>query len=285
MLAAATLWGTTGTAQALGPDGISPATVSVVRMAGGATLLLYAAIARRTTPLRSLWGWPLVAAIAAMAASQPLFFSGVARTGVAVGTIVTIGSSPILASLLAWMVRGERVGPRWVVATAMSVGGAVLLVSGGEAGGVDATGVVYNLGAGVAWAVYLTAAKSLLDRHPPVFVAAVVFTASAVILAPGLLVDDPGWIWTARGLLVAAWLALVATAGSYILFVHGLRGTSVAAAATLTLAEPVTAAILGMTVLSEPTRASTLLGIAVVSAGLFVISRDRPPEPVPDLSA
>lgn len=282
VLAAATLWGTTGTAQALGPEGISPTAVAVIRMAGGATLLIYAAVQRRTVPLRTMWGWPLVSAIVAMAASQPLFFSGVARTGVAVGTIVTIGSGPIIAGVMAWAIRGETVGARWVLATVVSVLGAVLLVSGGEAAGIDAGGVGLNLGAGLAWAVYLIAAKSLLDHHPPVFVAAVVFAGAAILLAPGVLVVDTSWIATRQGLLVAGWLAVVSAALSYILFVHGLKGTPVAAAATLTLAEPLTAAILGMTLLDEPTRGTTVVGIALIAAGLLALARERPPEPVPD---
>lgn len=282
VLAAATLWGTTGTAQALGPEGISPIAVGIVRMAGGATLVLYALATRRTAPLRQMWGWPLVAAVVTMAVSQPLFFSGVDRTGVAVGTIVTIGSGPILAGLMAWALRGEKLGVRWAVATTVSVVGAVLLVSGGGAAGVDPVGVGLNLAAGLVWASYLVAVKSLLDRHPPVFVAGVVFTGAAVLLAPALLFVETAWLTTSRGLLVVLWLTVAATAFSYILFAHGLRGTAVAVAATLTLAEPVTAAILGMTVLDEPAKATTIIGIALVSTGLLVLARERPPEPIPE---
>ena len=281
VLAAAALWGTTGTAQALGPEGISPATVAVVRMAGGATLLLYALWRQETVPVRRLVGLPLMASVAAMAASQPLFFTGVARTGVAVGTIVTIGTGPILAGLIAWVVRREPPGRRWVPATAMAVAGTVLVVSGGEAAGIDGAGVSFALGAGLAWAVYLVSTKALFDRHPPVFVVAVIFTAAAVLLSPGLAMADTSWLTTARGTLVAMWLALAATALSYVFFARGLSGSRVATAATLTLAEPVTAAILGMTVLGEPVLATTLLGIALVAGGLLILARERPPEPVP----
>ncbi len=279
VLAAAALWGTTGTAQALGPDGISPGTVAAIRMAGGATLLVYAHLRGQTVPLRLLMRPALVVAIAAMAASQPLFFTGVARTGVAVGTIVTIGSGPILAGLLAWAVRRERVGVRWVIATVLSVGGAAALVSGGASAGIDAAGVAFALGAGCAWAAYLVAAKSLFTDLPPIFVVAVVFAAAAILLAPWFLLSHPSWILTGRGAVVVGWF-LVTTALSYVLFAAGLSGTSVAAAATLSLSEPLTAAILGMTVLDEPVLASTILGIGLIAIGLLVISREQPVEPV-----
>jgi drug/metabolite transporter, DME family len=275
VLAAATLWGTTGTAQALGPEGITPVAVASLRMAGGATLLLYALAGGARTPLRSMAGFPLVAAVVSMAVSQPLFFTGVARTGVGVGTIVTIGSGPILAGLLAWIVRGERVGRRWAVATAVSITGAGLLISGGQAAGIEPVGVAFALGSGFAWAVYLVSAKTLFDRHPPVLVAGVVFAGAAVVLAPWFVAADVSWLATGRGVLVAIWLGVVATALSYVLFATGLGLTRVAAAATLTLAEPLTAALLGVTVLGEPARPSTIGGAVLVGLGLLILSRER----------
>lgn len=281
VLAAATLWGTTGTAQALGPDRITPATVALVRMAGGATLLAHAVTRHRTVPLRSLWGWPLFFALATMAGSQPLFFGGVARTGVAVGTIVTIGSGPILAGLLAWAIRRERPGPRWPVATTLAVGGAVLLVSGGEAAGINPVGLLFAGGAGLAWAVYLVAAKSLFEEHPPVFVAGVVFAGAALILSPVLIAGDVSWLGSGHGIVTALWLGVVATALSYVAFATGLGTTPVAAAATLTLAEPLTAAVLGMTVLGEPARITTIGGMALIAAGIALLALEGTADPAP----
>ena len=279
VLAAATLWGTTGTAQALGPDGITPETVSVIRMAGGATLVGCALMRRRTVPIRSLPRTALIVAIAAMAASQPLFFAGVDRTGVAIGTVLTIGSGPIIAGLMARVVRGEPLTRRWSVATAVALAGVVLLVSGGEAAGVDAVGVGFALGSGIAWPVYLVSAKALFDEAPPVFVVGVVFTAAAVLLSPFLVLSDASWVASGRGLAVALWLALVATALSYVAFSTGLRRTAVAATATFTLAEPVTASLLGITVLDEPFLPGTGLGIALVVGGLLILSIERRPVP------
>jgi len=74
------------------------------------------------------WGgrWPrgpLVAGAVAVAGYQLAFFSAVARTGVAVGTMVAIGSAPMLAGLLAWLVRGERPPGRWYAATLLALTG------------------------------------------------------------------------------------------------------------------------------------------------------------------
>lgn len=276
VIAAATLWGTTGTAQALGPEGISPLTVATVRMAGGSILIAYAVVRGQAASLRSVATIPLAIAIAAMASSQPLFFTGVARTGVGIGTVVTIGAGPIIAGLVAWAVRGEAVGARWVVATAVSLGGMLLIVSGGESAGVDPVGLGFALAAGCAWAVYLVAAKSLFDRHPPVFVAGIVFAGAALLLAPWFAASDLGWLLSGSGLVVAVWLGLVSSAGSYVLFAKGLSNTRVAVAATLSLAEPVTAAVLGIAVLGEPAQASTVFGAGLVAVGLLLLSKEGP---------
>lgn len=284
VLVAATLWGTTGTAQALGPDGITPVAVSALRMAGGTLLVVYAVVRRMAAPLRSIAGWPLLVATVAMAASQPLFFSGVARTGVGVGTIVTIGSGPVLAGLFAWIIRGDRVGMRWVLATTLSIGGAVLLVAGGEAAGVDSVGLLFAVGSGIAWATYLVAAKGLFDAHPAVFVSGVVFTGATALLAPWFLTSDLTWMATPRGLAVSLWLAIVGTGLAHMLFASALARVPVASAATLSLAEPLTAAVLGVAVLGEILRWTTLVGGTLIVIGVVVLAR-RPAPPAQSASA
>ena len=85
-------------------------------------------------------GRPLVAAGArrgrvGIAGYQLAFFAAVADTGVAVGTVVALGSAPALAGLLArgWST-GRRSTGRWAACTALATAGVLLLVlSGGDA--------------------------------------------------------------------------------------------------------------------------------------------------------
>jgi DME family drug/metabolite transporter len=272
VILAAALWGTTGTAQALGPDGITAATVSLIRMAGGSLLWLYVWVRKVPIVWPALLRPASIAAVAAMAASQPMFFAGVDRAGVAVGTIVTIGSGPVLAGGLAFLVRGERVDRRWSIATVLAVLGAVLLLSGGEAAGVDPIGVMFALGAGVAWAIYLVSAKELLENVAPATFAAFAFTGAAVLLLPVLFFQGLDWVATERGLLVVLWLGIAATAVSYIFFASGLKATPVATAATLTLAEPLTAGLLGIVILDERLGLVAGTGAVLLMMGLLIVS-------------
>jgi drug/metabolite transporter, DME family len=284
VLAAAALWGTTGTARALAPAGASPLSVGAVRIAvGGAALL---AVAGLRGGLRRGDRWPpgpVAAGAVAVAGYQLAFFSAVARTGVAVGTVVAIGSAPVLAGLLAWVAGGERPARRWYAATALAVAGGALLAVAGQRVRVAAGGVGLALAAGAAYAAYAVAAKRLLARHGQVETMAVLFGAGALLLAPVAAAHPLGWVATPRGALVALHLGLVATAAAYLLFAAGLRRVQVATAATASLAEPLTAAALGVAVLGERLTAAGLAGAAALLAGLALLAAParRPTAPAP----
>ncbi len=134
-----------------------------------------------------------------MAAYQPCFFAGVARTGVAVGTMVAIGSVPILAGLLAWIFRGERPTQRWTLATVIAISGCTLLVAAGSRVNVDPLGILLALGAGASYACYALASKDLVQDRAPDAAMAVVFCGGALLLAPLLFVVDLTWLAQPRG--------------------------------------------------------------------------------------
>ena len=129
-----------------------------------------------------------------MAAYQVFFFSGVARTGVAVGTIVGIGSTPILAGPIAYFVRGERPTRRWIIATCLGVIGCVLLITVGEKLISTPLGIFMAICAGGSYAVFTTVSKGLMDDHPPEAVMAVTFCLGALFVLPLLIGADLTWL-------------------------------------------------------------------------------------------
>lgn len=274
ILMAAVLWGTTGTSQALAPAGASPMTLGALRLAAGGVALLAVALARGG--LRGGEGWPLVATLCAggfVASYQLTFFAAVKATGVAVGTMVAIGSSPMLAGILAFVFRGERPGRRWMAATVLAIAGCILLVMAGGGGiSVNPLGVLLALGAGASYAAYTLAIKTLLNGRSPDAVMAVVFCLGALILSPLLVGADIAWVADPRGALVILHLGVIATAAAYLLFARGLETVPVASAVTLTLAEPLTAAILGVVVVGERLTPTALCGILLLFGGLALLA-------------
>jgi DME family drug/metabolite transporter len=276
VLAAAVLWGTTGTAQAFAPPEATPAAIGSVRLLiGGAALL---AVAWARGGIRREGRLPLKATLWAaggMAVYQLCFFAAVARTGVAIGTVVAIGSAPVIAGVLVWLVRGERPGGRWLAATALAIAGCGLLILPGSNTGAEPIGVLLALAAGLSYAVYAVSSKDLLAGRSPDVVMAAVFSLGALFLLPVLLTSDLGWLAQPRGLAVALHLGLVATALAYLLFGRGLSAIAVATAVTLTLAEPLTAATLGIVILDERLTTLAILGVGLLFAGLALLSFTR----------
>lgn len=276
VLAAAVCWGTTGTAQALAPSGASPLSIGAVRLVlGGAVLLMYALVRGSLKRGKKWQVWVTLVTAASMAAYQVFFFAGVARTGVAVGTIVGIGSSPILAGFIAFLVLKERPGMRWILATGFAVVGCSLLLAAGSSIQVDVQGVALAIGAGAAYAVFTVASKELLVQHPPEAVMAVSFCLGALFLLPLSLTSEISWLAEPRGALIALHLGIITVGLAYTLFAQGLSLVPVATAATLTLAEPLTAGILGIGVLGETLSTQAFAGIALIIAGLVLLSTNR----------
>lgn len=276
VLAAAVSFGTTGTAQALGPSA-SPVAVGAARiMVGGALLVAIAWLLGRRRPRLML------AAGAAVAAYQLSFFAAVADTGVAVGTVVALGSAPALAGALARVVLGTPLTRQWAASTALATLGVALLVLGGEAATVSVLGVVLAVGAGAGYAGYTVAAKRRLDAgEAPEAVMAGAFGTGALLLVPALFIAGPGFLTEWDGLALALFLGVVPTAAAYIAFARGLQHLSAGETATLTLAEPLTAAALGALVLNERPGALAIAGAALVLAGLVALALPGRREPTP----
>ncbi len=283
VVAAAVLFGTTGTAQALGPEGTTPLAVGVMRLVLGGTALaavgLLVGRRHRTRtahpPRLDLRAFALMALTGvSLAAYQPLFFLGTERNGVAVGTIVALGSAPVIAGLLEWALTRRMPRATWLVATALALAGVGLLVfAGGGSAGSDPLGFAGSLGAGASFAVFANAQRRLMDGGwDPFTVAGAMGAGSGLVGVVLLPFVDVRWAASPAGLAMSLWLGLATIALAYTLFTWGLQGLTAATAATLTLAEPLTAALLGIAVLGERLSAPAVAGLAVLGIGLVVLA-------------
>lgn len=308
ILLAAVCFGTTGTAQEFGPDA-SALSVGAARIViGGGALALIAWAASRAlqrgsaapsavTPEavittgaidtvhpadRRAPTWLIVALGAAgVVGYQPSFFAGTSINGVAVGTIVALGSAPILTGALEWAITRRFPGVAWLTATVVATVGVVLLTGIGGTDAISIEGLLASLGAGASYAVYAMASKRLLVRGwSPTASMGSIFGWAAAASVPLLLVSDAAWLATGSGLAMALWLGLVTTTVAYLLFARGLIRLTAATVSTLTLAEPLTATLLGLLLLGEQLSTSAVAGIIVLAIGLviLVVPRRAPAE-------
>ncbi|MFE6056880.1 DMT family transporter [Kitasatospora sp. NPDC056446] len=279
ILAAALLWGTTGTAATLAPAGAPAAGIGAAALVLGGLLLFLSDRTARHLPRRCGPRERRLLALGAVAVTgYPLtFYPAANRTGVAVATVIALGSAPVFTGLLGWLARQGRPSGRWAAATGAAVLGCAVLVLGpGLAGGgtaVDPLGVLLAALSGLSYAVYsLIGGRLIAAGHPSGGVMGAMFGGGALIVLPVLFAGDLGWLASVRGAGVVLHLAVVTTWLAYRLFGHGLRRTTAQTATTLTLAEPAVAAVLGVVALGERLPAVSWCGLAVLAGGLAFLA-------------
>jgi len=267
-------FGTTGTAQALGPDHASPLVVGAARLLLGATFLWI--IHKVLNPGGSSIGvFDLLLGGIGVALYQLSFFSAVRSTGVAVGTLTAIGSAPALTGIIGYLINKEVPSRRWFQATLITTVGIVFLTGAKGFDHFNLTGVLEALGAGAAYSLFAVASKRAMNDGAS-FTETMhkIFGLGAVLLLPIFFFNNDHFLTTRSGAVMALWLGLVPTAIAYTAYGFGLNRIKVATASTLILAEPATATLLAALVLSESLTAYSWIGVAIVSAGLFFLSRE-----------
>lgn len=271
VLLAAILWGTTGTAQALAPEAAHPVVIGAVRLGLGGIPLFMIVLLLGKLNLRH---WPIKETFLAalcMACYQPLFFSAVTMTGVAIGTVIAIGSAPILSGMIEWAFLKKSPGRVWWYSTVLSVIGCLMIFVNKESMNVDPYGIVMALGAGLSFASYTFVSGKLVGRHSPIVIVAVVFSISAIILSPLLFLYDISWITEGNGFAVSLHLGIVATGFAYFLFAIGLIHLPSSTAVTLSLGEPLTAALLGVFLIGEHLALTSWTGIGFLLIGIGML--------------
>ena len=273
VLGSAALFGTSGTARALlQPAAPAPGAAAARLIVGAAGLVAWASrTAEGREALLRLWRMPIIWAMGlTVAAYQVFFFLSMSRTGVAVGTLASLALTPFMAGILGWIMREGAPGYVWLVSTTLAIVGVTLLTVG-AGDGRDVLGIVFGLLAGASYAFYTVfGVRFARQGEQPTHVLAASFGVSGAVLVPVFLLSGTWWMsWSS--ILLILWLGLATTTLAYILFGMGLRFLQPGHIATLNLAEPVFATLLGVFVLGEVLGPLGVVGCALVIVGLGVL--------------
>ncbi|MFF2754091.1 DMT family transporter [Psychrobacillus sp. NPDC058041] len=272
VLLGAILWGTTGTAQTFLPDSAHPFIISAGRSTVGGFSLLIIMILLKKIKFKT-WPWKktLYAAIC-ISLFQLLFFSSVKLTGVAIASVVAIGSAPVFSGLIEWVFLKLRPSRIWGISTAFALIGCIFLFMNKGEITINPVGVMYSLVAGFGFAMFTISSKSLLQKEETIPVVAMTFSVSSILLLPFWFLYDVSWLLNAGNVSIIFYLGLATTSVAYVLYGRGLHKIPSSSALTLSLAEPTTAALLGVFIVGEVLSMTSWIGIILLLGSIVVLT-------------
>ena len=146
-----------------------------------------------------------------------------------------------------------------------------LFVTKGEVN-INPLGILYSLVAGIIFALYTMTSKSLLQKKDAISVVAMTFSLSALLLTPFYFIFDVSWLKDAGNIGIIFYLGLATTSVAYVLYGWGLRKIPASSALTLSLAEPTTAALLGVVVVGEILSVTSWVGIGLLLGSIAILT-------------
>jgi drug/metabolite transporter, DME family len=289
VLAASVLWGTTGTAATFAPA-VGPLAIGAAAMGlGGLLQALTAArtIMRERAALCAQRRIVLLGG-AAVAVYPLAFYTSMRLAGVAVGTVVSIGSAPLASALAERIIDQQRLTVRWMAGAGLGLAGIVLLClaeatrpqPGHPAAWPVMLGVGLGLVAGVTYAIYSWAAHRMIGRGvAPRAAMGAIFGLGGLLLMPVLLATGAPLAASWPNAAIGAYLALVPMFAGYVLFGWGLAHVRASTATTLSLLEPAVATVLAVMVVREHLPAAGWAGLTLISGCLAVLTAPRAGSP------
>ncbi|KAB2674913.1 EamA family transporter [Brucella tritici] len=273
IIVASTIWGTTGTAATFAPE-VGAAAIGAAAMGLGG--LAQAAIAWRgliasRKALADQWRVLLVGAVCV--AIYPLAFYGSMRmAGVTIGTVISLGSAPLLSAAIEYRQSGFRPSLRWLAGATVGIIGMVLLSMsehGGahtaSAGSSTLAGSLVGLIAGFTYALYSSCARQLMQRGISSTTAmGATFGIGGLLLMPVLIATGGPFLASWNNAAVGLYMAFVPMFLGYVCFGYGLSRVETSVATTITLFEPVVAAFFAVVIVGERLSALGWLGVLLV---------------------
>ncbi|HYE50094.1 MAG TPA: DMT family transporter [Azospirillaceae bacterium] len=228
--------------------------------------------------LRRHWRMMLVLATLGVAAFNTFLYLGLETTTV-LNAVMLQSAMPVLIALFGVPILGERVGPVQAGGIALSLAGAVWLITHGEpARALEAgfgRGDLWVLAAVVCYALYTV----LVRLRPPVgqlTLLTATFALGALELLPLYLAETVSGRplpVTPASLGAIAYVAVFASILAYFCFNRSVQLSGASRAGMAIHLVPVFGALLSILLLGEEPRAYHAIGMALIAAGIVVARR------------
>ncbi len=228
------------------------------------------------------WKRLAVFSLIGVTAFNALVYYGLRTTTSINGSLLNAGV-PIFVIVISWAGLGERNSWRQGACVAVSLVGAVTIISRGDVRAL----VALDLGTGdlvILFAIFLWALYSVLLRHWPSelrplnFLGAIMI-GGIVMLLPAFVVER--WLGgeinlTARSVGGIAYLSFFASIGAYICWNFGVRAIGAGKASLFLYLIPAFATVLAILLLGETLHLYHLAGVGLILTGIYVATAKRP---------
>lgn len=279
VILASLLWGTTGTAATFAPA-LSPLFIGSFAMGMGGILqcgLATVKIVHDRALLAVHCRFLIVGALAV--AIYPLaFYSSMRLSGVTIGTVVSIGSAPILSAIIEYFSRDFQLNKQWAMGALLGIIGMVMLAFSDNASTtIQYThvnlGILLGLVAGLTYALYSWSARQLMLKGVNTKAAmGATFGCGGLLLIPVMLITSSAFVTSWNNMAVGFYMALIPMFLGYLCYGFGLSKISASMATTITLLEPVIAAILAMLIVGECLSLIGWIGMLLIFICLIMVT-------------
>ncbi|MGZ8335795.1 MAG: DMT family transporter [Allosphingosinicella sp.] len=288
------LWGGSFFFIQVAVETVPPFTLVLVRVALAAVLLLVVlkATGRPLPFARATLAPFLTLALLNNAIPFSLFAWGQQHIASGLASILN-ATTPLWAVLVAHLfTEDEKATPLKVLGVAIGFSGVALMIGGDlllDIGGADLLAQLACLGATLCYALAGVHARRFRRMGvPPITVSAGQLSATVLVMLPLVLLFEPPWRAAAPSTEAVAailGLATLSTALAYILYFRLIDRAGATNAILVTFLIPVTAILLGATVLGEVLAPRHFAGMGLIALGLAAIDgrvfvRRRSPTPV-----
>lgn len=209
-----------------------------------------------------------------LALYQVFFFASISYVGVAIATLVTLCTAPVLVAAASSIILREKLTKYTLTALFAALLGTALLVGLPEEGNVKgdvAMGILLALGSAIGYSIVALMGRATANTCHPIHSTAVSFMVGAMFLFPLAAKNIFSVSYTTEiwGLLLYA--GLLPTAVAYSLFFLGMRYIKASTASILTLLEPLTATTLAWFIFDERFAPTGITGAILLLSSIAIL--------------
>lgn len=274
------LWGSSYLFIKVAVDGVDPVTLVAGRLAIG-SLFLYTMMRARGLRLsrdRTIWGHILMMSLIGIIMPQILIAWSEQHVTSSVASILNATTPFFTLIFAAGVFQTERFSSSKVIGLVVGFAGIAVLTGSGilRIASSSAQGEIALLMSSLGYGVAFAYARRFLKGEPLVLASGQMML-SALLLVPGMLIfGHPGEMQLTATRLIS-WLALgtLSSGVAYILYYNLIAEVGATSASFGTYLIPIVGVFWGWLLLSEPVGIRTLVGVAMILAGLAVATGIR----------